>query len=52
MPRPWWMAILLATSLILSACSDSNQGAPSVGEAHPDGWILTHGAEALEGVDD
>ncbi|HKL26710.1 MAG TPA: hypothetical protein VJ910_10835 [Desulfuromonadales bacterium] len=37
---------LLASALMLNACSSDNSDAPTGSNAHPEGWIATHSAEA------
>lgn len=38
--------LLLALAALVYGCSSSSSDAPPVNEAHPDGWVLIHGAQA------
>ncbi len=45
------IVILLCLVLLVaffSGCSDGSSDAPAVNEAHPSGWLATHGSEANE----
>lgn len=39
--------ILLASVVLLNACSDSGSDSPSDSNAHPDGWFSSHAAAAI-----
>ena len=39
--------ILLASVVLLNACSDGGSDSPSDSNAHPDGWFSSHAAAAI-----